>query len=158
MTTCFNACMLMVNCFPHALSGLKHVADFFFQSTDLLNHCENIESSVAYIYSWIYVYVWIINLLHLSKKKTHMNFNFILQQCIHAVSLIYIPFFLKMENEGYECSVKRIKELTKKSVSAIAHVPHTLYQIQSYAETRCCQDFGNLPRDRSKHMQILNSS
>lgn len=53
MTTCFNACMLMVNCFPHALSGLKHayVADFFFQSTDLLNHCENIESSVAYIYS-----------------------------------------------------------------------------------------------------------
>lgn len=44
----------MVNCFPHALSGLKHVADFFFQSTDLLNHCENIESSVAYIYSWIY--------------------------------------------------------------------------------------------------------
>lgn len=68
------------------------------------------------------------------------------------------PIFFKMENEGYECSVKRIKELTKKSVSAIAHVPHTLYQIQSYAETTCCQDFGNLPRDRSKHMQILNSS
>lgn len=92
------------------------------------------------------------------KKKKYMNFNTILQECIHAVSLIYIPFFFLMENEGYECSVKRIKELTKKSVSAIAHVPHTLYQIQSYAETRCCQDFGNLPRDRSKHMQILNSS
>lgn len=144
-----------VKLFSSCTFWAKTCSRFFFQSTDLLNHCENIESSVAYIYSWIYVYVWIINLLHLSKKKTHMNFNFILQQCIHAVSLIYIPFFLKMENEGYECSVKRIKELTKKSVSAIAHVPHTLYQIQSYAETRCCQD---LPRDRSKHMQILNSS
>lgn len=40
------------------------------------------------------------------------------------------PIFLKMENEGYECSVKRIKELTKKSVSAIAHVPHTLAMLK----------------------------
>lgn len=157
MTTCFNACMLVVNCFPHALSGLKHVADFFSEYRFikplwkhwikcciylLLNLRFMFESSIYYIYP----------------KKKYMNFNTILQECIHAVSLIYIPFFFKMENEGYECSVKRIKELTKKSVSAIAHVPHTLYQIQSYAETRCCQDFGNLPRDRSKHMQILNSS
>lgn len=136
----------------------KTCSRFFFQSTDLLNHCENIESSVAYIYSWIYGLCLNHLFITFIQKKKYMNFNTILQECIHAVSLIYIPFFFKMENEGYECSVKRIKELTKKSVSAIAHVPHTLYQIQSYAETRCCQDFGNLPRDRSKHMQILNSS
>lgn len=154
MTTCFNACMLMVNCFPHALWA-KTWSRFFFQSTDLLNHCENIESSVAYIYSWIYGLCLNHQFITFLQKKKYMNFNTILQECIHAVSLIYIPFFLKWKMKVMN---KRIKELTKKSVSTIAHVPHTLYQIQSYAETRCCQDFGNLPRDRSKHMQILNSS
>lgn len=65
------------------------------------------------------------------------------------------PIFFKMENEGYECSVKRIKELTKKSVSAIAHVPHTLYQIQSYAKTRCCQDFWEFAkRQKQTHADI----
>lgn len=121
-----------VKLFSSCTFWAKTCSRFFFQSTDLLNHCENIESSVAYIYSWIYVYVWIINLLHLSKKKTHMNFNFILQQCIHAVSLIYIPFFLKMENEGYECSVKRIKELTKKCVC------YCKYPSYSIPSTKLC--------------------
>lgn len=127
----------------------KTCSRFFFQSTDLLNHCENIESSVAYIYSWIYGLCLNHQFITFIPKKKYMNFNTILQECIHAVSLIYIPFFFKWKMKVMN---KRIKELTKKSV------PHTLYQIQSYAETRCCQDFGNLPRDRSKHMQILNSS
>lgn len=59
-----------------------------------------------------------------------MNFNTILQECIHAVSLIYIPFFFKMENEGYECSVKRIKELTKKACLLwhMSLIPSTKYK------------------------------
>lgn len=90
----------------------KTCSRFFFQSTDLLNHCENVESSVAYIYSWIDGLCLNHQFITFTIKK-YTNFNTILQQCIHGVSLIYIPFFLKMENEGYECSVKRIKEPSK---------------------------------------------
>lgn len=102
-----------VKLFSSCTFWAKTCSRFFFQSTDLLNHCENVESSVAYIYSWIDGLCLNHQFITFTFKKKYTNFNTILQQCIHGVSLIYIPFFLKMENEGYECSVKRIKEPSK---------------------------------------------
>lgn len=84
-----------------------------------------------------------------------MNFNTILQECIHAVSLIYIPFFLKWKMKVMNVLLREWRNWQKKSMSAIAHVPHTLYQIQSYAETRCCQDFWEFAkRQKQTHADI----
>lgn len=102
----------------------------------LLNLRFMFESSIYYIYP--------------KKKNTWILTLFCKNVYTCSISNLH-PFFFLIENEGYECSVKRIKELTKKSVSA---VPHTLYQIQSYAKTKMLPRFLGICQET----EVLNSS